>query len=124
MSTEVLGIIFGLIGIIIGSLITGFIAWLIHSKSIDADLKAKTRLEWIKEVREITAEIIRIEYDNITNIEEYHAVKSIKLQLEEKISSDNKFNFRLKLNKLFGEFNKYSNLYKLYFSTITYDIFW
>lgn len=115
MTTEAWTIIGGIVGIVTGAFLTGIVSWVTNSKRINADLKAKTRLEWIKEVRELTAEIIRDMHTLLILVDKYKEVSSRKNGLtKEEINQ-----FKEESSVIESEIFKNLNLYKLYFSTIT-----
>ena len=115
MTTEAWAIIGSIVGIVIGASLTGIASWMTNSKRINADLKAKTRLEWIREVREITAEIIRDMHTLLILVDKYKEFGSKNNGLtEEEI-----LQFKVESSAIESEIFKNLNLYKLYFSTIT-----
>lgn len=114
----------GVIGVILGAVIGWFLNWRISKSRIKADLKASTRLEWIKEVRELTAIII----------EEHNLYLRLLWEYEEKyidatkgiyctIKKENKKNeiiseFKTESRNMISSTSKNRNLYKLYFARI------
>lgn len=76
--------------------------WLNNRKNIDANLKAKSRIEWIQNVRELSANYIKIAFEYKIFITPYVEVneKNILIISEDKISEDEK----KKLIKMVGAF--------------------
>src|SRR5699024_91651 len=113
----------GVISAILGGLV-GYIAQLWMSKNkINADLKAKTRLEWIKEVRELTSKIIEQHNDYLKLVyiynERYHLPNKHSIfppveQKKEGIMDE----FKEKSIELIASTSENRNLYKLYFARI------
>src|SRR5699024_7702274 len=92
---------------------------------INADLKASTRLEWIKEVRELTATIIKEhnDYMKLLHIynEKYKKLSTYEYYSEKKLKKEqNKLieNFIDESRVLIADTSKNRNLYKLYFAII------
>src|SRR5699024_8255575 len=97
----------------VGILIGTFSTWMVSSRRIDADLKAKTRLEWIKEVRVLTVEIINSYYI----IDELHTevtfFKMASSDMTPWFSNEYK-----EIKKELLKMRKKVDLYKLYFAKI------
>src|SRR5690625_1080932 len=90
---------------------------------INADLKAKTRSEWIKEVRELNTKIIAQHNDYTTLVYIYnernhqpnkHSVVPPVEQKKERIMDE----FKEKSIELIASTSENRNLYKLYFARI------
>lgn len=97
-----------------GVLIGVFFTWFVSFRRINADLKAKTRLEWIKEVRLITVNII----DNVEQLINIANKYEHILAINKKLSKEENDNFLHEFNKGTAELVKNINLYKLYFPLI------
>lgn len=98
----------GVIGVILGAVIGWLLNWRISKNRINADLKAKTRLEWIKEVRKLTSEIISLHHDFILLRKGFS-------------SSTNNDKINQQLISTYIEISKKRHLYLLYFSKIKFD---
>ncbi|WP_426366314.1 hypothetical protein [Mammaliicoccus lentus] len=114
---------------LIWTIIVGFIGAILNGRltayKVRAELKAKTRLQWIEEVRTITSEIIVLYYEYMIgakqifdefntktrNVHDIKQIKKIKLEILD--------NFYEKNIELIANFNEKRNLYKLYFSPYT-----
>ena len=107
---EIWAIAAPLLGVLIGALFT----WMVSSRRINADLKAKTRLEWIKEVRLITVNIIDSVEQLVNIANKYEHI----LAINKKLSKEENDNFLHEFNKGTAELVKNINLYKLYFPLI------
>lgn len=107
---EIWAIAAPLLGVLIGALFT----WMVSSRRINADLKAKTRLEWIKEVRLITVNIIDSVEQLVNIANKYEHI----LAINKKLSKEENDNFLHDFNKGTAELVKNINLYKLYFPLI------
>jgi len=118
VSMEFWAIIGSLIGIVIGGAIGVFSTLFISSKNINAELKAKTRLEWIREVRTLTAEIIKNLHELLILVDKYKEIRFSKGGL----TKEEIFQFKVENAELDAELFKNLNMYKLYFSTITKDL--
>lgn len=109
MPIELWAIVGPFLGGIIGVGISSSVLWITSSRRINADLKAKTRLEWIKEVRELISEIIALHHDLVLEKNQYEIGQTTKEEAEEE------------LTKIAVETSKKRHLFQLYFSVITYN---
>lgn len=88
-----------------------FIAALIqifnNQKSIDANLKAKSRVEWIQSVRKLSADYIKISYEYRILIGDYLVINGNGNFFidESKISKDNKNKIDIKYSELLYTYN-------------------
>lgn len=117
---EIWAIVAPFFGVLIGVLST----WMVSSRRINADLKAKTRLEWIKEVRELTAIIIEEHNLYLKLLWEYQekyidATKGIYCTIKkENIKSEIISEFKTESINMISSTSKNRNLFKLYFARI------
>lgn len=118
VSMEFWAIIGSLLGVVIGGAIGVFSTLFISSKNINAELKAKTRLDWIREVRTLTAEIIKNLHELLILVDKYKEISFTNGGLTDKEI----FQFKVENAELDAELFKNLNMYKLYFSTITKDL--
>ncbi|EER56041.1 hypothetical protein NEIFL0001_1329 [Neisseria flavescens SK114] len=84
-----------------------------NKKSIDANLKAKSRVEWIQNVRKLSADFIRISYEYKGLMDKYIEIDNEKniLFIDKEIENDDKD----KIDMKWAEFLYTYNLLLLYF---------
>lgn len=89
---------------------------------VRAELKAKTRLQWIEEVREISADIIGMYYASIfivkRNYDEYEekTLEEFNPNMVEYLHNEQIKNLNKMSSESLGDFIKKTSLFKLYFS--------
>lgn len=111
---------------LIWTIIAGFIGAILNGRwtayKVRAELKAKTRLQWIEEVRILTSEIIVLYYDYVIFAKQIYDEYELKTQNINNVVQIEKIKKGLinKFNKknivLITKFNEKRNLYKLYFA--------
>lgn len=94
----------------------------INTYKVRAELKAKTRLQWIEEVREISADIIGMYYASIfivkRNYDEYEekTLEEFNPNIVEYLHNEQIKNLNKMSSESLGDFIKKTSLFKLYFS--------
>ena len=85
-----------------------------NKKSIDANLKAKSRVEWIQNVRKLSADFIRVSYEYKGLMDEYIKIDEEKniIFIDKPIEGETKS----KMGEKWTEFLYTYNLFLLYFN--------
>ncbi|XKF73201.1 hypothetical protein LG337_09060 [Staphylococcus pseudoxylosus] len=102
--------LFAFIGVMLSSILKIIFDFFINRRTVKADLVAKSRIEWIQEVRKLTAEFISISMKSFrlhTNIINASTVHQVNVAMTE--YSNNYF-----------ELTKKYNLLRLYLPEVTY----
>lgn len=108
-------------GGLIGAGLSGLVSWLASSNRIKADLKASTRLEWIKEVRQLTAVIIGKHHSYLALIIKYsdnfEKISNSDISTDPKLPEHMMNAFNKESREILNSVSQDINLYKLYFAT-------